>query len=149
MGRLRPGRAGGERRRRRGGVGAQQRLPVRRAPAAQRLPGVDPLSRPSTVAPGRPRLGQQGIKRLGPGDFSTPAPSLAAGGEVLNEDEYWFSFLKARAHRCAVKSLPRNPRTGWSIFAHFQRRNDCPTLGIPSTGFISPRNDDCFLIWIR
>ena len=25
---------------------------------------------------------QEPIKRLGPGDFSTPAPSLAAGGEV-------------------------------------------------------------------
>ena len=25
---------------------------------------------------------EEPIKRLGPGDFSTPAPSLAAGGEV-------------------------------------------------------------------
>src|SRR4029077_7414801 len=28
-----------------------------------------------------------GIKKLGPGDFSTPAPSLAAGGEVLIQFE--------------------------------------------------------------
>ena len=26
---------------------------------------------------------KRAIKKLGPGDFSTPAPSLAAGGEVL------------------------------------------------------------------
>src|SRR5438105_10201186 len=74
----------------------------------------------------------RGQKRLGPGDFSTPAPSLAAGGEVLTNDDSLDSFLKASAHTCAVKSLARNPRMNGSFFAHFQRRSACLTLGIPS-----------------
>jgi hypothetical protein len=36
-------------------------------------------------------------KRLGPGDFSTPAPSLAAGGEVLNDDDSPINFRESRS----------------------------------------------------
>src|SRR5438067_7507037 len=42
---------------------------------------------------------ENALKRLGPGDFSTPAPSLAAGGEVLTENEVVDSFLKVHARQ--------------------------------------------------
>src|SRR2546421_10052970 len=67
-----------------------QRLCRRCAQAAQRLSrlraraGAEALARRAEGL-GRPAPCRR-IKKLGPGDFSTPAPSLAAGGEVLIEE---------------------------------------------------------------
>ncbi len=68
-------------------VGQHKRLCGRCPEAPQRLPGVRARAAAEALGRGAEGLGGEEpsgcIKKLGPGDFSTPAPSLAAGGEVL------------------------------------------------------------------
>jgi RmlD substrate binding domain len=100
LGRARPCCPGGVSHGDRRGRGFVSRAGGAGAKAAQRLPCFRPGGADGSVARRITRLGgtaggcNQAIKRLGPGDFSTPAPSLAAGGEVLSDDDSPIHFPK-------------------------------------------------------